>query len=171
MHYHNIIHDDMRNGDGLRVTLFVSGCTHHCKNCQNPETWDLKSGILFDKNAEDEIFEQLNQDYISGITFTGGDPLNESNRFNIQQLVNKIKALYPTKTIWLYTGYVFEDLINLSASDIALKDILEGVDVLIDGRYDETLRNINLKWRGSSNQRIINVPKSLDEGTVICYYD
>ena len=106
MNYHDIKHDDMNNGPGLRVTLFVSGCDHHCKECQNPETWSTESGIPFDKEAKDEIFEQLDKDYISGITFSGGDPLNKNNRAEVFTLIHQIRNKYgSTKSIWIYTGY------------------------------------------------------------------
>ena len=108
MNYHDIKHDDMNNGPGLRVTLFVSGCDHHCKNCQNPETWNTESGIPIDRAAVNEIFDQLDKDYISGITFSGGDPLNENNRFVVCDLIKRIRSKYKdAKSIWIYTGYTW----------------------------------------------------------------
>ena len=126
MNYHNIISDDMNNGDGLRITLFVSGCDHHCLNCHNPETWDICSGILFDKDAENELFDKLKPDWLSGITFSGGDPLHPSNRDEILRLSKKFKELFPNKTAWLYTGYEFEEIKNL--------EILEYLDVIVVGK-------------------------------------
>ena len=105
MRYHNITKDDMLNGDGLRVVLWVAGCGHHCKGCQNPITWDPNGGIPFDDAAKAEIFEQLDKDYISGITFSGGDPLYEANRADVTALAKEIKERYPKKDIWVYTGY------------------------------------------------------------------
>lgn len=147
MNYHNIISDDMNNGDGLRVTLFVSGCTHHCLNCHNPETWDICSGILFDKDAENELFDKLKPDWISGITFSGGDPLHPSNREEILRLSRKFKELFPNKTAWLYTGYEFEEIKNL--------EILEYLDVIVVGPFVDALKDVNYEWAGSTNQRVL----------------
>lgn len=161
MNYHNIVHDDMLNGDGLRVTLFVSGCSHHCLHCQNPQTHKATSGIEFDINALNEIFEQLKKPYIDGLTLSGGDPLFEENRYKIYYICNKIKQLYPNKTIWLYTGYLWEDIKELM--------LIKFVDVLVDGKFIETLKDENYKWAGSTNQRIINVKSSLDKNEVVLY--
>ena len=193
MNYHNILHDDMRNGDGLRVTLFVSGCEHHCYNCQNPQTWDCNSGIEFDEEAKEEIFEQLNQDYISGITFTGGDPLHSNNLEEVQNLINQIRLLFPKKTIWLYTGYtVFvssHDYVD-ALDDYEIKKsnylyckptgssakenlwrsgILNLVDVVVDGHYEEDKKDLSLQFRGSSNQRLIAVKESLEKGEIVLW--
>lgn len=156
MRYHNITKDDMNNGDGLRVVLWVAGCEHHCKGCQNPVTWDPNGGIEFDEAAKKEIFDQLDKDYISGITFSGGDPLATYNRYGVTEFCREIREKYPNKTIWLYTGYTLEEI---SILPIVTEKL---VDVLIDGRYVEELRDVNLHWIGSSNQKIIN----LKEGTV-----
>lgn len=147
MNYHNITHDDMLNGDGLRVVLWIAGCTHHCKNCQNPETWDINGGIPFDNEAKEEIFDELKKDYISGITFSGGDPLHPKHRKQVLELAKEIKEKFPTKTVWCYTGFLYEEV----------KDIenLKYVDVLVDGEFKEELKDVNLPWVGSSNQRII----------------
>ena len=111
MNYHDIKHDDMNNGPGLRVTLFVSGCDHYCNGCQNPETWDTKSGIPFDNTAIEEIFKQLDNDYISGITFSGGDPLNANNRVEVCSLIHQIRLKYgKSKSIWIYTGYTWNEI-------------------------------------------------------------
>ena len=167
MKYHNITHDDMLNGDGLRVVLWVSGCNHKCEHCQNPITWDSKNGLLFDDNAKNEIFDQLNKDYISGITLSGGDPLFPENRLTIKELIYQIKILYPTKTIWLYTGYTYDILIALN--DAIINDILDAIDVLIDGPYDHTKRDVDLFWRGSSNQRVINMPETIKQHKIILH--
>ena len=163
MHYHNITTDDMLNGDGLRPVLWVAGCTHCCKECQNPITWDVNGGVPFDEAAKQELFEKLNHDYISGITFSGGDPLHPLNREPITALAKEINETFPDKTIWLYTGFLWEDLQN--------EEILKYIDVLVDGEFMIDLLDTKLKWCGSSNQRIIDVPASLDAGRVILYVD
>ncbi len=166
MNYHNITKDDMKNGDGLRVVLWVAGCSHHCPNCQNPVTWDPDDGILFDENARKELLDIVSQDYISGITFSGGDPLFESNREEVYELVEYIKSVYPNKTVWLYTGYTFNDL-----KKFVPIGILNKIDVIIDGPYIEKFRDTSLKWRGSSNQRVINVRKTIDTGNIVLHCD
>lgn len=147
MNYHNITHDDMLNGDGLRVVLWVAGCTHHCKNCQNPETWDINGGIPFDNEAKEEIFDELKKPYISGITFSGGDPLHPKHRKQVLELAKEIKEKFPTKTVWCYTGFLYEEVKDT--------ENLKYVDVLVDGEFKEELKDVNLPWVGSSNQRII----------------
>lgn len=170
MNYHDIKHDDMNNGPGLRVTLFVSGCDHHCDGCQNPETWSTKSGIPFNKAAVDEIFEQLDKDYISGITFSGGDPLNENNKLVICDLIKRIRSRYRnTKSIWIYTGYTWEEIIE-EAYPI-LTAILEDTDVLVDGMFKKDLADINYHWAGSTNQRVIDVKRSLGDKRLVLYKD
>lgn len=161
MNYHNITKDDMLNGEGLRVVLWVSGCTHHCEGCQNPVTWDLAGGIPFDEAAEKELFDALAQPHISGITFSGGDPLHPFNRSEVQRLAQKIKENYSGKTVWAYTGFNWEDV----------KDdpVMNYMDVLLDGRFVKELNDNNLHWVGSSNQRIINVPQSLKTDQVVIY--
>lgn len=164
MNYHDIKHDDMNNGPGLRVTLFVSGCDHHCRGCQNPETWSTKSGIPFDQAAKDEIFEQLDKDYISGITFSGGDPLNESNRVEVFGLIHQIRLKYgKSKSVWIYTGYIWEEIIE------EVFPILTGTDVIVDGMFEKDLADVNYHWAGSTNQRVIDVQKSLEEAKVVLF--
>ena len=161
MNYHNITKDDMLNGDGLRVVLWTSGCTHRCDGCQNPQTWDADSGIEFDESAENELFEALNKDHISGITFSGGDPLHPFNRDEVLRLAKKVKETLPNKTVWLYTGFLWEEV----KDKIDLSDI----DVLVDGEFKKELNDNNLKWVGSSNQKIVDVQKSLKEGQVVLH--
>ena len=153
MRYHNITRDDMLNGDGLRVVLWVAGCSHCCKDCHNPITWDPDGGVLFDNKARQEIFDQLEKSYISGITFSGGDPLHAANRLNVRELMEEIRERYPDKTIWLYTGDKWEDIRHYS--------LLKYVDVLVDGEFVSDLKNTKLRWRGSANQRVIDVQASL----------
>lgn len=153
MRYHNITKDDMLNGDGLRVVLWVAGCSHCCKDCQNPVTWDPAGGLPFDAAARQEIFEQLDKSYISGITFSGGDPLHSANRADVRELMKEIKEKYPDKTIWLYTGDLWENIRHLS--------LMQYVDVLVDGEFQREKMDKKLLWKGSSNQRVIDVPASL----------
>ena len=170
MNYHDIKHDDMNNGPGLRVTLFVSGCDHYCNGCQNPETWDTKSGIQFDNTAIEEIFKQLDNDYISGITFSGGDPLNENNRVEVCNLISKIKSRYGnSKSIWIYTGYTWNEIIE-EAFPI-LTDILLNTNVIVDGMFKKDLADVNYHWAGSTNQRVIDVQRSLEEKKIVLYKD
>lgn len=155
MRYHNITKDDMLNGDGLRVVLWVAGCNHCCKGCQNPLTWDPDGGLLFDDKARDEIFEQLDKDYISGITFSGGDPLHPANRGDVRNLMARIKEKYPSRTIWLYTGDLWENVKN--------DPMMKYVDVLVDGEFHQEEKDVKLLWKGSRNQRVIDVPRSLEQ--------
>ena len=175
MNYHNITHDDMNNGDGLRVGLWVSGCSLHCKGCQNPQTWSSTSGIFFDKKAKEEIFEELSKPYIAGLTLSGGHPLEDYNVEEIYILVKEIKERFPRKTIWLYTGFTWEyifpaiTLDELNIYNTYRQEIVKLCDVVVDGSYIETQRDITLKWRGSLNQRVIDVQKSLIRNEVVLY--
>lgn len=153
MRYHNITKDDMLNGDGLRAVLWLSGCEHKCKNCQNPITWDICGGLLFDEAAKEELFEALEPDYISGITFSGGDPLHIQNREEVGRLIEEIHNKFPEKTIWVYTGYLWKDVKELW--------FMKYVDVLVDGPFVEELKDVTLHWKGSSNQRVINAKDTL----------
>ena len=155
MRYHNITKDDMLNGDGLRVVLWVAGCSHCCKECQNPVTWDPNGGILFDEEAKAELFEALDKSYISGITFSGGDPLHSANRLDVRNLMEEIKERFPNKTIWLYTGDSWENIVHYP--------LLQFVDVLVDGEFKVEQKDNNLLWKGSENQRVIDVQKSLKQ--------
>lgn len=190
INYHNITHDDMNNGDGLRVVLWLSGCSHHCYNCQNPQTWNPDSGIQFDESAKQEIFTELSKDYISGITFSGGDPLHEQNLDEVLKLVQEISISFPEKNIWLYTGYTWNSIMNYElASDfteedvlfdyhmkkdfemVKRKNIIKLVNVLVDGKYIDEQKDLTLKWRGSKNQRCIDVKESLVQNKTVLYCD
>ena len=149
----------MLNGSGIRVVLWVAGCEHYCKNCQNPLTWDVHGGIPFDKNAYDEICEDLKQNYCSGLTLSGGDPMHKDNRGMIFRLCQNIKTQFPHKTIWMYTGYTFEEIQD--------SPILKYIDVLVDGEYIEDLRDVEAHWIGSTNQRVILVQETLKQGEII----
>ena len=161
MNYHNITKDDMLNGDGLRVVLWVAGCTHHCHNCQNPITWDVTGGIPFDEAAEKELFEALNKPYIEGITFSGGDPLHPFNREEVFRLSKKLRELMPEKNQWLYTGFLWEEI----------KDIPEisNLDVVAEGKFVQELFDEKLHWVGSSNQRVIDVKPTLETGEIVLH--
>ena len=184
MNYHNITYPDMNNGSGLRVVLWLSGCSHHCKGCQNPQTWDENSGIPFDEDAKEELFRELNKDYISGLTLTGGDPFHENNLDEVLQLIEEIKYKFPNKTIWLYTGYTLEECEPFDENGVLNPDefapklqrilrkrweIIKNIDVLVDGRYKENLRDVSLHWCGSNNQRVIDIKKSLEKGEVVLW--
>lgn len=148
MNYHNITKCDMLNGEGVRVVLWVSGCVHACPNCHNQQTWNPNSGIPFDDEAIKEIYAELENPYVDGITFSGGDPLHPLNYNTILWLCTQIKLKYPNKNIWLYTGY------SLDTVKLIYSDILEYVDVLVDGTFIEKLKSPDKHWVGSSNQRI-----------------
>lgn len=165
MNYHKIYYDNMLNGDGLRVVLFVSGCDHHCSNCQNKMTWDHRSGKEFDDKALSEIENYLKKDYIDGITFSGGDPLYKYNFNEILSLSKYLKDKYPNKTIWLYTGYTIEEI----ASNPEYIKILKYIDVLVDGKFDESLKDINYRWAGSTNQRVIDINKTISNKSIVIY--
>lgn len=182
MFMHDITFDDMSNGPGLRVVLWVSGCSHQCAQCHNPQTWDCSSGIPFTTWEEAEFLENVSKDHIAGVTFSGGDPLHENNREEIGRLVQLVKRLYPAKDIWLYTGYTMKwdeetDSFIFSDDEVSLApfsvDWLSLIDVIVDGRFDAEQRKCDLMYqnditfRGSSNQRYIDVPNSLLQKEVV----
>ena len=148
MRFHNITYPDVNNGEGCRVTLWVAGCTHHCKGCHNPQTWSFKSGREFTEDIKNKLYNVLKLPYIKGITLSGGDPLDSFD--DIFELVKDIKNSFNDKDIWLFSGYTLEDIKN---SDKNI--ILEYIDVLVDGEFKEELKDLSLKFRGSSNQRIL----------------
>lgn len=161
MRYHNITKDDMLNGDGLRVVLWTAGCSHRCKGCHNPVTWDVEGGLAFDEEAKAELFEELHKPYISGITLSGGDPLHHQNEEDTGKLIKEIREKYPDKTIWLYTGALWEE--------IREKAFIRDVDVIVDGEFVEELKDAKLHWKGSANQRVIDVKASLCSGDVVLH--
>ena len=211
MKYHDITHDDMMNGTGLRVCLWCSGCDHHCRNCQNSITWNPNDGVQFDESAKKEIFDELSKDYIAGITFTGGDPLYSQNLKDVLDLITDLRSKYPIsrktdtiyrenynskhniliknsdetrlsypeKTIWLYTGYTWEQIMYPVVTDDfnperdkllkMRRDIVKQCDVLVDGRYEEDKRDITYHWAGSTNQRVIDVQESLKQNQVVLW--
>ena len=159
MNYHKIDKCSISNGIGFRVVLWVSGCSHHCDGCHNPETWNKESGIVFEQNDWYKIARELERPYISGITYSGGDPLFPANRSIITSMAKTIRQLYPDKTQWLYTGYDFSEVKDL--------EIMKYIDVLVDGEYIDSKRDTSLPFRGSANQRLVDVQKSLINETVI----
>lgn len=161
MRYHNITKDDMLNGEGLRAVLWVAGCNHNCKECHNPITWDIRGGIPFDEAAKQELFEELEKPYISGVTLSGGDPLHPENREDIGKLMDEISERFPNKTIWLYTGYTWEQISSLP--------YIKKADVVVDGEFVIALKDPKLHWKGSSNQRVIDVQRSLLLGEVVLH--
>lgn len=200
MNYLQITHEDVCNGEGLRVVLWLSGCSHYCYNCQNPQTWNPDNGIPFDESAKQEIFNELSKDYISGITFSGGDPLYEYNLDEVLKLVKQIRNSYPDKTIWLYTGYhvfinypeshrqhkvilstrpnastniIYDDelFFKKKEEDRKRSEIIFNVDVLVDGEYIDEQKDLSLKWRGSKNQHVIDVKQSLAQNKMVLYCD
>lgn len=161
MRYHNITTDDMLNGEGLRTVLWVAGCSHHCPGCHNPITWEIQGGIPFDEAAKEELFEKLRPDHISGLTLSGGDPLHPENRREIELLMKEIREQFPDKTIWLYTGYLWEEIRELPAAALA--------DVVVDGPFIEAEKDAALHWKGSCNQRVIDCRASLEQGCAVLY--
>lgn len=162
------------NGDGFRTVLYVSGCSHHCKGCQNPETWNPQNGVEYDEKIENKILDMLSNKHISGLTLTGGDPLYESNLDSVLELLKRIRIQFGnTKTVWLYSGYKFEDCIPTQKEDIVnvfrvlRNEIVRLCDVMVDGQFEEDKKDLTLQFRGSSNQRLINVTKTLKEGEIV----
>lgn len=151
----------MLNGDGLRVVLWVAGCAHRCPGCHNPVTWDPDDGLPFDESARQEIMDELDKEYVSGITFSGGDPLHEANVRQVTELAKEIRREYPDKTIWLYTGSVWKDVKDL--------EIVQYLDVLVDGEFQQDKKDSMLHWRGSANQLVIDVPKTLRIGEIVLH--
>lgn len=170
MNYATIKNCDVANGSGVRISLFVSGCTHHCKNCFNEEAWDFNYGEEFTQNTINEITELLEPSYIKGLSLLGGEPLEPQNQLGILPLLRKVKEVYPTKDIWCYSGYTFEYIQSKMVDTLPYtKELLSYIDVLVDGKFVEELKNPMLQFRGSSNQRLINLPKTLQENTIILW--
>ena len=165
MNYHNITHDDMNNGDGLRVVLWVAGCNHHCKDCQNPITWNPDDGLPFLVKDVWEIFTELEKPYIAGITFSGGDPLHPANREDVLHLITKVKQNYPDKTVWVYTGYTWDEI----TQNEELFGMMKQVDVLVDGKFETKLKQVTYPWAGSTNQKVIDVQTTLKEGRIVLH--
>ena len=171
MNYCQIKKHDIADGLGVRVSLFVSGCTHHCKGCFQPETWDFDYGELFSEDIENEIIDALKPDYIKGLTLLGGEPFEPQNQKELLPFLKKIKEIYSKKDIWCYTGYLMDkELLEDSRARCEYTDeMLSLIDVLVDGEFVLEKRNLMLKFRGSENQRIIDVKKSLKEKNIVLY--
>ncbi len=171
MNYSAIKPMDVANGPGIRVNLFVSGCTHHCKGCFNPETWDFRAGSPYTEETARSLLDAMAPDYIGGFTFLGGEPMEPANRPMVLELARELKKRYPGKTIWCYTGYLFdEDLLQWVADgDADLGELLSLLDVIVDGEFIEARKNLRLQFRGSDNQRLIDVPASLREKKIVLW--
>lgn len=182
MNISGIDYESIKDGEGVRAVIYISGCSHGCIGCHNVETHDVNNGVVFTEDIENEIIGNIaTRHFISGITLTGGDPLHENNLEDVLSLIEEIRVSFPEKTIWLYTGYMWEEIFNTpysrnyictTATDknaIYRQQIIRNADVLVDGRYIESQRDITLKWRGSSNQRVIDVQRSLVRGEIILW--
>ena len=180
MNVAGVYYESVNDGEGIRTVIFVSGCSHNCFNCHNPNTHDINYGIEFTEKIKEDILSNIEKrPFISGITLSGGDPLHENNVEDVLELLMEIKDRFPEKTIWLYTGYKFENIfcpiltdnLDVERDKIidARKQIVRMCDVVIDGRYVDELRNVSLAYRGSSNQRIIDVKKSIEKNGVVLY--
>ncbi len=171
MNYADIKRIDVANGEGVRVSVFVSGCNHHCKGCFNECAWDFNYGNKFTEKQEEEVLQDLDHDYISGLTLLGGEPLEPANQEGLLPLVKKAKEKFPDKKIWCYTGFDFEkDVVGKMAKQSdTTKELLKYIDVVVDGKFEEDKKDLKLKFRGSSNQRILDVQESLKENKPVEY--
>lgn len=165
MHYGQIFDCDTGNGPGIRITLFVSGCTHHCKGCFNEETWNFQYGMPFTVETESSILSMLDKEYVAGLTLLGGEPMEPQNQETLAPFLRRVKARFPNKPIWVYSGYLWEQLTSDAHPHcIVTDDILDSVDVIVDGRFIVDKKDIRLKFRGSSNQRVLDVQASRKSG-------
>lgn len=173
MNYAEIKYNDVANGPGVRTTLFVSGCTHHCKGCFNEVAWDFNYGKPFTSDTINEILQSMKPDYVSGLTLLGGEPFEHSNQIGLLPLLRAVKEAYPSKSIWCFSGYLFDTdiLDNMCKKWSETKEMLSYIDVLIDGKFEESLKNLNLKFKGSENQRTILVQESLAAGKPVLLYE
>ena len=175
MNYATIKWTDIANGEGVRISLFVSGCTHHCKNCFNEIAWDFAYGFPFDEAIQNKIIRELSSDFIAGLSLLGGEPLEPQNQLALYPFIKRIKELYPQKTIWCYTGFVLDEKtgeLSAKAKNTQItKELISLFDVLVDGPFVEELKDIRLKFRGSFNQRVVDVQKTLRSGVCELYMD
>ena len=170
MNYGAIKKCDIANGVGVRTVLFVSGCTHHCKGCFQPETWNFDYGERYTKETEDEIIESLRPDYVDGITLLGGEPFEPENQRELVKLLRRIKKELPQKTVWSFSGFTYEELTGDSRAVCEVThEMLSMLDVLVDGEFVEAKRNISLRFRGSENQRLIDMNKTRKEGKIVLW--
>ena len=161
MHYNRIRKMDISNGPGVRVSIFFQGCPFHCENCFNPETWDFELGKDFDDDVIEHILDLASKDYITGLSILGGEPMHPKNIDGTENLSKRFKEKYPNKTIWCWTGYLYEQIQD--------KNVLNYIDVLIDGQFKQKEFDANLKWRGSKNQRVIDIKKTKENKKIILY--
>ena len=171
MYFSEIKECDIANGPGVRVTIFVSGCTHHCKGCFNEMTWDFRYGREFTKEDMENIIELLKPSYIAGLTLLGGEPMEYRNQQGLLPLLRRVKESYPDKTVWCYTGYLYDrDIIkDFCGKWEETRELLSCLDVIVDGEFVEERKNLSLRFKGSSNQRIIDVRKSQEKGAVVLW--
>ena len=170
MYFGNIKYNDIANGEGVRVSLFVSGCRNHCKECFNPETWNFKYGEEFTEEIENKIIESLKPSWINGLTILGGEPFEIENQRGLVSFIKRVRQELPNKTIWMYSGYLFDKDIHNPDGKVHCEvtdEILQNIDILVDGKFEISLTNLSLKFRGSTNQRIILVQESLEKNEVI----
>ncbi len=171
MYYGEIKDCDIANGIGVRVSLFVSGCRNRCKNCFQPQTWNFEYGQPFTEKTEERILRMLAPSYITGLTLLGGEPFERENQAVLLPFVRRVRETYPTKTVWAFTGFTFEELVSHDSRaycDVT-DELLRRIDVLVDGRFEEEKKDISLRFRGSSNQRIIDVPSTLSTGKIVLW--
>ena len=172
MNYSGIKTFSIENGTGVRVSLFVSGCRHHCKGCFNEETWDFNHGELFTQEVEDQIIEAMKPDYMAGITLLGGDPAEPENQAALVPLLRRIRQELPEKTVWMYTGYVLEDFKPGNRAYCSVtEEFLQSCDVVVDGPFIMDKKNLSIKFRGSENQRIIDMKKTIETGKVVLHME
>ena len=173
MYFGAIKKSDIANGEGIRTTLFVSGCTNKCKNCFNPETWSFTYGSPFTKEVAEDILKTFDSPFISGLTLLGGEPMEPENQRELLPFIREFKSRYPDKTLWLYTGNLYEELTGVPGSHFKCLDItaeiLSYVDILVDGRFIEEEKRLGLRFRGSANQRIIDMNKTRDAGEIVIW--
>ena len=175
MNYATIKWTDIANGEGVRISLFVSGCTHRCKNCFNQVAWDFDYGQPFDENVANKILDELGSSFIAGLSLLGGEPLEPQNQEALLPFVREVKKRYPNKPVWCYTGFTLDEkngqLVETHKNTPYTKELISYFDVLVDGAFIEELKNIRLKFRGSSNQRVIDVQKTLEKGEYVLYLE
>ena len=171
MYYGKIKNCDIANGEGVRVSIFVSGCTNHCKNCFQPETWSFNYGKPYTKDTENELLRLLEPGYINGLSVLGGEPLEPANQPDVLKLIERVRHEYPKKNIWVFSGFTFEELKTDGAYPRTkyTDELLGSIDVLVDGRFDQSLYDISLRFRGSSNQRLIDMPATLSAGRIVLF--
>lgn len=171
MYFAELKKTDIANGEGVRVSLFVSGCRRHCKGCFNEVAWDFSYGKPFTKAVEEEIIEALSSPYITGLTLLGGDPFEPENQRALYPFVKRVKEKFPEKNIWCYTGYTYENgsLKEKSVVTGVTGELLKLIDILVDGKFEEDLKDIRLRFRGSSNQRVLDLKRAIESGNIVLY--